>query len=339
MRQIWITRPGGPEVLEIREAADPSPAAGEVRIRVRAIGINFADTMARLGLYPDAPPLPFVPGYEVSGLIDAVGSGVDPARIGERVVALTRFNGYADTVCTLASGALPLAANISFAAGASIPVVWLTAWHMLVHLGNLQKGQRVLVHAAAGGVGTAALQIAKHIGAEVLGTASPGKHARLREMGIAHAIDYRSQDFEAEVMRITEGKGVHIALDAVGGASFKKSYRTLAPTGKLMMFGASAVSTGLGRNLFAAVGTMIGMPIFFPVGLMNTNRGVMGVNMGKLWGEVELLTGYLRDILKLVEAGTFQPIVDLEVPFEQVGKAHERLAARENFGKVVLVVG
>jgi len=339
MRQIWITRAGGPEVLQIREAADPAPAAGEVRIRVRAIGINFADTMARLGLYPDAPPLPFVPGYEVSGVIDAVGAGVDASRVGERVVALTRFNGYADTVCALSAAALPLAANISFAAGASIPVVWLTAWHMLVNLGNVHKGQRVLVHAAAGGVGTAALQIARHFGAEVLGTASPGKHARLREMGITHAIDYRSQDFEAEVMRLTEGKGVHIALDAVGGKSFKKSYRTLAPAGRLMMFGASAVSTGLGRNLFAAVGTMVGMPIFFPVPMMSDNKGVLGVNMGRLWGEVELLTGYLREILLLVEKGTFQPIVDLEVPFEQAGKAHERLAARENFGKVVLVVG
>jgi len=338
MRQIWITKVGGPEVLQIREAADPTPGQGEVRIRVRALGINFADTMARIGLYPDAPKLPFVPGYEVSGVIDAVGPGVEEKRIGEKVIALTRFNGYADTVCALSLAAPRMPENLTFAQGASIPVVWLTAWHMLVNLGNLKKGQRVLVHAAAGGVGTAALQIAKRVGAEVLGTASPGKHARLKEMGIDHAIDYRSQDFEAEVMRLTNGKGVHIALDAVGGKSFKKSFRTLAPAGRLMMFGASAVSTGLGRNLLAAVGTMIGMPIFFPVPLMSENRGVFGINMGRMWGETELLAGYLTELLQGFADGSFKAVVDLEVPFEEAGRAHERLAARENFGKVVLVV-
>ncbi len=338
MRQIWITRVGGPEVLEVREAQDPTPGPGEVRIRVRAAGINFADTMARVGLYPDAPKLPFVPGYEVAGVIDAVGAGVAATRVGEKVAALTRFNGYADTVCALSVAAARLPENISFAQAASIPVVWLTAWHMLVNLGNLRKGQRVLVHAAAGGVGTAALQICKHIGAEVIGTASPGKHARLREMGIDHAIDYRSQDFETETMRLTNGRGVDIVLDAVGGKSFKKSFRTLAPAGRLMMFGASAMNTGLRRDLAGAIGTMMGMPIFLPVPLMNSNRGVLGINMGRLWDEVDLLGEYLSEIFKLVEQGVFKPIVDLEVPFAEAGKGHERLAARENFGKVVIVV-
>ena len=338
MRQIWITRVGGPEVLEVREAPDPAPGPGEVRIRVRAAGINFADTLARIGLYPDAPKLPFVPGYEVAGVVDAVGQGVDASRVSEKVVALTKFKGYADTVCALSAATARMPENLSFAEAASIPVVWLTAWHMLVSLGNLRKGQRVLVHGVAGGVGTAALQICKYVGAEVMGTASPAKHARLREMGIDHTIDYRTQDVEAEAMRLTGGRGVDIALDAVGGKSFKKSYRALAPAGKLMMYGASSMSTGLGRNLFAAIGTLIGMPIFLPVPLMNQNRGVFGVNLGRLWGEVDLLEGYLGEILRLVEQGTFKPLVDLEVPFTEAGKGHARLAARENFGKVVIVV-
>lgn len=338
MRQIWITRVGGPEVLEVREAQDPVPGPGEVRIRVRAAGINFADTMARVGLYPDAPKLPFVPGYEVAGVIDAVGAGVDEKRVGEKVVALTKFNGYADTVCALAGATARMPHNINFTQAASIPVVWLTAWHMLVNLGNVRKGQSVLVHAAAGGVGTAALQICKHAGAQVLGTASPTKHARLREMGIDYAIDYRNQDFEAEVMRLTNGRGVDIVLDAVGGKSFKKSFRTLAPAGKLMMFGVSAMNTSPGRNLLAAVGTLIKMPIFLPIPLMNNNRGVFGINMGRMWGEAELLGGYLAAILDLVEQGVFKPIVDLEVPFNEAGRGHARLAARENFGKVVITV-
>src|SRR5207253_2835792 len=173
-------------------------------IRVRAAGVNFADLMARRGLYPDAPPLPFVPGYEVAGEVDAG----EPALVGRRVLALTRFGGYSEAVVVPAKRAVEIPAKLSFAEAAAIPVNWITAWHMLVELCNVRRGQRVLVHAAAGGVGTAALQICRRVGAEVIGTASASKHARLREMGLSHAIDYRTQDFEVEVKRITGGRGV-----------------------------------------------------------------------------------------------------------------------------------
>jgi NADPH:quinone reductase-like Zn-dependent oxidoreductase len=336
MRQIWITRVGGPEVLQVREAPDPQPKSGEVRVRVRAAGVNFADTMARVGVYSDAPKIPCVVGYEVAGTVDAVGAGVPASRIGEKVLALTPFGGYSDLLCVPAAQAMPFPGRLSFSEAASIPIVWLTAWHMLVSLGNLQKGQRVLVHAAAGGVGTAAIQIARRLGAVTIGTASPGKHGRLRELGLDHAIDYRSQDFEAEVRRITEGKGVHVALDSVGGRSFRKSYRSLAPIGKLMMFGASS-ATRETRNLGAALGMVAGMPIFFPLAMMQANKAVFGVNMGHLWDHVELLTGYLREILRGFEAGEFRTVLDVEVPFAEAPRAHRRLAARENFGKVVLV--
>lgn len=336
MRQVWITRAGGPEVLEVREAEDPRPGPGQLRIRVRAAGVNFADTMARVGLYPDAPKIPCVVGYEVAGAVDAVGEGVDPRRAGERVLATTAFGGYSDVVCVPAALALPFPARLSFAEAASIPVVWLTAWHMLVGLGNLHAGQRVLVHAAAGGVGTAALQIARRLGAQVIGTASAGKHARLRELGLDHAIDYRAQDFEAEVRRITSGGGVHIALDAVGGRSFRKSYRSLAPTGKLMMFGASSAVRER-RSVGAALRMLAGMPVFFPLPMMQENKGVFGVNMGHLWDHADLLTGYLREILGGFERGDFRAVLDQEVPFAEAPRAHRRLSARENFGKVVLV--
>jgi synaptic vesicle membrane protein VAT-1 len=338
MRQIWISRVGGPEVLQVREAPDPVPGPGQVRIRVKAIGVNFADTMARVGFYEDAPPIPFVPGYEVAGVIDAVGPDQDGKREGERVLALTRFGGYSDVVVVDRQQAVRLPKSCSFAGGASLPVNWMTAWHMLINLGNLKKGQRVLVQAAAGGVGVAAVQICKRAGAEVIGTASRGKHERLLHLGLDHAIDYRSQDFEAEVMRITGGKGVDIALDAVGGTSFKKSYRCLALTGRLMMFGASAATPGEQRSLLSGLKTLLSMPRFGAIKLLRDNRGVFGINLGGLWGEAELLLGYLREILAGVEQGVYQPVVDLEVPFNQAAKAHERLAARENFGKVVIVV-
>src|SRR5207245_8061356 len=167
--------------------------------------------MARVGMYPDAPPLPGVLGYEVSGEIDLP---ID--RAGEKVIALTRFGGQSELVCVPAAAAMPMPAGLSFAEAASIPVVWLTALHMLVELGHLRRGHVVLIHAAAGGVGTAAVQVCKKCGATSIGTASSGKHERLRELGLSHAIDYRKVDFEGEVKRIKGGRGVDIALDAEG---------------------------------------------------------------------------------------------------------------------------
>jgi NADPH:quinone reductase-like Zn-dependent oxidoreductase len=323
MRQIWITRKGGPEVLEVREAPDPEPKPGEVRIRVHAAGVNFADVMARVGLYPDAPPIPCVMGYEVAGVTDT----------GERVIAMTRFGGYSEVVCVPRALVVRLPDKLSFAEGAAIPVVWLTAWHMLVELANLRAGQRVLIHAAAGGVGTAAVQICKRIGAEAIGTASAGKHARLRELGIAHAIDYRN--FEAEVSRITSGRGVDVALDAVG--TFKQSFRCLAPVGKMIMYGASSVMSGPRFNPLKAAAAVLRMPFFHPLKLLPDNKGIFGVNMGHLWGETELLHRELGEVMKGVEEGVFRPIVDMEVPFAEARRAHERLQERANFGKVVLV--
>ena len=329
MRQVWIARKGGPEVLELREAPDPQPGPDQVRIRVRAAGVNFAELMARRGLYPDAPKLPFVPGYEVAGEIDAG----PPHRIGQRVLALTRFGGYSEVVVVPARFAIEIPPRMSFAEAAAIPVNWLTAWHMLVELCNVKRGQIVVVHAAAGGVGTAALQICRRAGAEVIGTASASKHARLHELGLTHAIDYRTQDFEAEVKRITGGRGVHVVLDAVGGASIKKGWRCLAPTGKLVVFGASSVMQGP----VGMLASVLQMTPFWPLKVMRENKALIGVNVGRLWGQEDLLTSELRAILQGIAEGAFRPIVDAEVPLAEARRAHERLEQRENFGKVVLV--
>lgn len=336
MRQVWITKRGGPEVLAVREAPDPEPEAGEVRVRVAAAGVNFADVLARMGLYPDAPPLPAVVGYEVAGTVDRVGPGVEGFREGDRVGALTRFGGYADTVCVPAAQAIRLPEALSFEKAAAVPVNYLTAWIMLVHLGNVREGDVVLVHAAAGGVGQAALQICRWKGAGVLGTASASKHARLLEMGATHCIDYRARDFEAEVRRFTGGRGVDLALDAVGGESFRKSFRSLAPLGRLYLFGASSMATGRTRSLLSAARGLLGMPRFHPIPLMNTNRGVQGVNLGHLWDQAALLRRILAEVFALVEQGVFAPVVDRVFPFAQAGEAHTYLQDRKNFGKVLL---
>jgi synaptic vesicle membrane protein VAT-1 len=337
---VWITRRGGPEVLQVREAPDPTPHAGQVRIRVAAAGVNFADTMARMGLYPDAPPLPTVVGYEVSGTVDAVGEGVTGLKTGDRVLALTRFGGHSDVVCVPRAQMARIPDALSFDKAAAIPVTYLTAWLMLVWHGNVQAGQRVLVHAVAGGVGQAAVQICRWRNAEVIGTASASKHSRLRETGVAHCIDYGTQDFEAEVARITEGRGVDLALDAVGGKSFLKSYRSLAPLGKLFLFGVSSVSTGETRSIVAGFRALLSMPRFRAIPLMNENRGVIGVNLGHLWEKQDFLRARLEEILALVNVdgrpGPLDPPVDSRYPFDRAGEAHARLQSRQSFGKVLI---
>ncbi len=337
MRQVWIPKTGGPDVLEVREAADPTPGLGEVRIRVAASGVNFADLMARVGLYPDAPPLPAVVGYEVAGTIDAVGAGVTRLKVGDRALSLTRFGGYTDTLIAPEGQVQPIPDMLTFEKAAAIPVNYLTAWLMLVKLGAVAKGDTVLVHAVAGGVGQAALQICKHRGATVIGTASGSKHARLKELGVSECIDYTKVDFAEEVKRITGGRGVDIALDAVGGASFKKSYRALGPMGRLYLFGVSSFAPGDRRSIFSALSGLLSMPRFGPIGLMNDNKGVMGVNLGHLWDRAAELSAMLVEIGELVSQGHLDPVVDSTYPFADAAKAHARLHSRQSFGKVLLV--
>ena len=218
----------------------------------------------------------------------------------------------------------------------TLPVNYLTAWLMLVWLGRVREGDRVLVHAVAGGVGQAALQICRHFGAEVIGTASAAKHERLRELGVAHPIDYRSEDFEAAVKRVTDGRGVDIALDAVGGESFSKSYRSLAPLGRLYVFGASVMASGKRRSILNVLRHMLRMPKWRPLGLMDDNRGVHGVNVGHLWEEIAKLRRMLDEIVELTGQGKLQPVVDRTFPFDAASEAHAYIQERRNFGKVLL---
>ena len=337
MRSVWIVRTGPPEVLEVRDRPDPTPGPGEVLIRIRASGVNFADVMARLGLYQDAPPRPCVVGYEVAGTVERVGAGVTDVAPGARVVALTRFGGYTEAVAVPALQVFPMPDGMSFEEAAAIPVNYLTAVLMLRLFGNVQKGDRVLVHAAAGGVGMAAIQLCRIAGAEVIGTASAAKHAALREAGVAHCIDYRTQDFEVEVQRITDGRGVDIVLDATG--AFRKSYRSLAPLGRLVCFGLSGAATGMEPNRLAAIGRILALPWFHPISLMNDNKAVIGVNLGHLWDRIELLRREMLGLLRDCEAGRIKPVVGKTFPLIDAAGAHRFLQERRNVGKVILTAG
>lgn len=339
MRQIWITRAGPPEVLEVKEAPDPQPKAGEVRIRVEASGVNFADILGRMGLYPDLPPIPVVPGYEVAGRVDAVGDGVDPVWAGRDVFAMTRFGGYADTVCVRAEQLYARPAGMSALEAAAIPVNYLTAWQLLVVMGSLKRNETVLVHSAGGGVDIAATQIAKHIGARVIGTASAFKHAELRALGVDHLIDYRTEDFEERAREITKGRGVELILDAVGGDSLKKGYRLLAPTGRLGMFGISAAATSKTRNPLAMLSVLARTPWFQfnPIALLNANKGVFGVNLGHLWRELDRVREWGDQLLELWAQGVVKPKIARSFKFDEAAQAHHFIQDRRNIGKVLLV--
>ena len=338
MRAIFITRRGGPEVLEVREVPDPAPGPGQVRIAVRAAGLQFADVMARMGLYPDAPKLPAVVGYEVAGEVDAVGAGVTSPAPGDRVLALVRFGGQAGKVVLPAQQAVPMPDGMTFEQGAALPVNYLTAYHSLFRIGRLSPGQAVLVHMAAGGVGIAALQLCRTVpGVTVYGTASAGKHEVIRAEGCDHPIDYRNRDYEAEVRRLSGGRGVDLVLDALGGADWKKGYRLLRPGGMLVTYGFANLATGPRRSLFVAARQLLSVPRFSPITLMDDNRGVAGVNLGHLWGEPEMVMGELEALLGLFREGKIRPRVDSAFPFEEAGAAHERLQGRGSVGKVLLV--
>src|SRR5712692_3740002 len=232
MRAIVTTRNGDVDVMKVEPRPDPVPAKGEVLIRVKASGLNFADILARQGLYPDGPRKPCILGYEVSGIIEVVGEEVDQSLVGKSVIAMTRFGGQAELVAVSALQVFEKPEQLSFEQGAAIPTNYLTAWALLVTMGGLQKGEAVLIHNAGGGVGLAALDIAKHIGAKTYGTASPSKHEFLKRRGLDHAIDYRNQDWLPVLIDLTQGRGVELAIDPLGGASWKKTYRALRTTGR-----------------------------------------------------------------------------------------------------------
>jgi NADPH:quinone reductase-like Zn-dependent oxidoreductase len=339
MRQVWISKAGAPEVLEVREAPDPEPAAGQVRIRVKAAGINFADLMARVGLYPDAPKLPCVVGYEASGVIDRVGAGVTRFAEGDRVFGMPRFGGYTDTLAIDQQQVFRMPSNMTFDEAAALPVVYLTAYNMMLFTGALRDGMRIFIHSAAGGVGLAAIELAQTKSTILFGTASPGKHAFLRERGVQHPID-SSADWATEVRTILDqdhAEGLDLVLDPVGGASWSKGYDLLGPTGRLVAFGLSSASAGKTRSLLHAALQIMKIRKYNPMKLMDANKTVSGCNMGHLFGRLDLLTPQFEALLALYEQGKIHPRVDKTFSFADAPAAHHYIHDRKAIGKVLLV--
>lgn len=343
MRAAVVRRYGPPELLEIKQVPEPQIKPGEVLIRVRAIGVNFGDLLQRMGLYPNAPKPPFVPGLEVAGVVEKISEVGRPKssvnlRPGDAVAALTRFNAYAEWVAVPAEQAYPLPQGMSFEDAAAIPVNYITAFHSIFTMGNLQPGDRILIHSAAGGVGLAAVQLARSRGLVIFGTASGPKQEFLRKSGVDHPIDYEKVDV-VEAVRKFAPDGIEMALDAIGGKSFSQSYKCLGPTGRLVVFGLSAASGSSGkRNPVGAATAFLQTPRFHPLKLMGDNISVIGVSLTGLQKRPALLQSEMDEIFRLYGAGKIRPVIGKSFPLAQAADAHRYIHQRKNIGKVILTI-
>ena len=335
MRKVVYPRAGGVETIQIVEESDPVPQSDQVCVRIHRAGINFAELMMRQGLYGSSPDFPFTPGYEASGVVIGVGDQVDTLKEGDRVLAMTGFGGYSEKVCLEAKRVIPIPDSVSFDQAAAIPVTYGTAFHMLVHLGRISKGDSVLIHHAAGGVGTAVAQICRSFGSSlIVGTASTPKRDFVESMGMRF-VDREREDFEEVCKDLTDGKGVHHAIHPVGGRHLLRSYKSLRKGGKLYYFGASAAVKGEKRSRLSELRMWWGMPRFDPLKLMTSNKAVFGVHMGLLEDET-VFKGHLASLSEMLEEGEIDPVIDSVWRFEKVAEAQMHIHNRKNRGKVLL---
>jgi synaptic vesicle membrane protein VAT-1 len=343
MRAMVVRRYGPPEVLEARQLPDPQPKAGEVLIRVKAIGVNFADLLQRMGVYPGGSKPPFVPGLEISGVVEKIAEGgrlsdAAPLRPGEAVVAISGSNAYAEWIAVPAQQVFRLPPGMSFEDSAAMPVNYLTAYHSMFAMGNLQPGDRILIHGAGGGVGIAAVQLAKAHGLLVFGTAGPAKQEYLRKIGVDHAIDHEKTDFVEAVHKFAPD-GIEMVMDPIGGRSFSRSHECLGPTGRLVVYGFSAAVGSNGkRNWPKALSAIAQTRRFHPLKLMSENIAVIGVSLGGLLSRGALLQREMEELFRLYAAGKIKPLIGKSFPLAQAAAAHKYIHERKNIGKVILTV-
>lgn len=347
MRAMVVEKHGPPECLRFREVPDPDVDANHVLIKVMWVGVNFADLLARMGLYPDAPKPPFIPGLEVSGIVEKappppvgrgkrLAKGSAPFEVGERVAALASAGAYAERVSVDENQVFRVPEGIPLEDAAAIPVNYLTAYHALYQMGNLEEGDRVLIHGAAGGVGIAAVQLAKARKLVVFGTAGPSKQEALRKMGVDHPINSSAEDFE-DVVRQTAPGGIEMVMDPIGGKSFSKSCRCLGSTGRLVVYGFSAaVGPGGRRSLWRGVKAVLETPRFNPLDLMRRNLAIIGVNLGRMESRRATLHRELKTIFQMYASGQIKPVISKTFPLEEAAEAHRYIHSRQSVGKVLL---
>lgn len=338
---VRIERHGPPEVLRERQVPLLEPGPGQVRLAVRACGVNFADLLMRAGLYGTTPPLPYSPGFEVAGEVTAAGTGTEGWAPGDRAVALLRHGGYARELVVPAGQLFPCPDGLGFVEAAAIPVTFLTAWVALFDAARARAGETILILGAAGGVGTAAVQLARDRGLEVVGTAgTPEKRAFVTDaLGARACFDSRG-DWEPDVRRLLGHRALDLALDPVGGDATAACRRLLAPLGRLVFYGLSQALPGKKRSLLRAAWAWLRTPRIHPLDLVEPNQGVFGIHLLHLGSKEEgVLRPAMEEIFRGVREERWRPIVDRTFTLDGAGavEAHRHLHRRRNLGKVVLV--
>jgi NADPH:quinone reductase-like Zn-dependent oxidoreductase len=321
MRAVLLTRYGGPEVLRITDIATPEPREGEVRVRIRTIGINFAEVLSRRGLYGWAPRLPYVLGMEAFGIVEETG---------QRVIVGTQFGTYAESICVPAERVLPAPEGLSDDECAAFAVNYLTAWIGLMEMARLRASDTLLVTSAAGGVGSAAVQLGSRLGARVLGAAGPGKQEAVRQLGAEVALDYSVRGWEA---------GVHpdVILEMTGGAVYRAAVRNLAPMGRVVMAGASDAFPRT-RNPLARIAALRNLPRASIFDMLRRSYGVMSFHVGWLL-DGGAVHGAWADLVRFTTEHGIRPLVSRTFAFEEIADAHRMLEERRNVGKVLVRVG
>ena len=333
MKAVIVTKHGDPDKMEIQDVSMPTPGPNEICIKVSKAGINFADILSRMGLYPGAPTPPFTPGMEVSGTIHELGPDVEGFEVGDRVVGSGTNGGYAEYTVSNCKGVFKIPKEVSFEVAASFPAVYLTSYLMIIHPGDLQPGESILIHGAAGGVGLASIELAKIAGAKtIFGTCSPSKHEFIQERGV---LPVDKDNFLAEIMQWTDDKGVDLVLDPIGGEHLMQSYRCLGSGGRVCSFGISDMAPGKKRSHWHRIKSWLSFPKFDPLKMMTSNRGVFGIHLGR-WKNWEHLDKARKDLMGSISEGKISPHVDKVFPSEKVSDAHHYIQDRKNIGKVLL---
>ncbi len=322
MKAIQVSEFGGPNVLDVVEIERPSPGEGEVLVEVKAAGVNFADTMRRRNEYLEETLLPFVPGAEIAGVVAEVGAGVEDVSEGDRVVTLLETGGYAQYVVAPAQYLIPIPDEANFDEAAAIPLQGLTAYHVLKTSGMLEEGESVLVHAAAGGVGYLAVQMAKRMGASpVIATASTQEKLDLaKELGADVLIDYTEENWPEQVREATGGEGADVILEMVGGDFIQKNLECLADFGRMVVYGAASGERG----------TLV------PMDLMHHNQSVAGFYLPQIMAHPDLFAPSLQEVLGWISSGEVSLTIGARYPLEQASDAHDALEGRQTTGKIVL---
>lgn len=320
MKSVLVTAVGGPEVLEVRDVPVPEPAPDEVLIKVHASGINYADIMQREGLYPGGPKAPFGAGFEIAGVVEQAGASIGQWTAGDEVMSFCSA-GYSEYVVAKAWQIMPKPGQLSFAQAAAIPCQYLTAYHALLTLGRLTAGQTVLIQAAAGGLGTQLVQIARNVGATVIGTASTAeKCALIDSLGCRHAINYTNQDFREVVKSLTDGQGCDLVIETVGGEVFDKSLKCLKTRGMLVTLGVASKQP----------------PVVEAVKLLANNWTVAGFHLMAYTADTAAMAGAIRDLHTWLMEDKLTVVVGHEFPLEKAAEAHQFISDRKSSGKVVL---